>query len=127
MEGCYKVEENINFEAFLRAMGVTDDVAIEKMIQATKQVTLKDNGNGTWTQISGLKTSTFPLDKEYKESWGEKELTGFVTMDGSHIKKTYKLGDVEVFTEDVQLEGNNLILTLYASDGTKAVRKMTKI
>ena len=66
MEGCYKVEENINFEAFLRAMGVTDDETIEKMIQATKQVTLKDNGNGTWTQISGLKTSTFPLDKEYK-------------------------------------------------------------
>ena len=66
MEGSYKVEENINFESFLRVMGVTDDVQIEAMIQATKQVTLKDNGDGTWTQESGLKTSTFPLNKEYK-------------------------------------------------------------
>ena len=65
MEGCYRVEENVNFEAFLRVMGVTDEVQMEKMIAATKQVTLTDNGDGTWTQESGLKTSTFPINKEY--------------------------------------------------------------
>ena len=65
MEGCYTVEENINFEKFLSCMGVPDDDTIQKMIQATKQVTLTDNGDGTWTQASGLKTSTFPLNKEF--------------------------------------------------------------
>ena len=65
MEGCYRVEENVNFEAFLRVMGVTDEAQMEKMIAATKQVTLTNNGDGTWTQVSGLKTSTFPIDKEY--------------------------------------------------------------
>ena len=53
MEGCYRVEENVNFEAFLRVMGVTDEAQMEKMIAATKQVTLTDNGDGTWTQESG--------------------------------------------------------------------------
>ena len=47
MEGCYRVEENVNFEAFLRVMGVTDETQMEKMIAATKQVTLTDNGDGT--------------------------------------------------------------------------------
>ena len=60
------MEENINFEAFLRVMGVTDKALVEKMIAATKEVTLTDNGDGTWTQASGLKTSTFPINKEYK-------------------------------------------------------------
>ena len=46
-------------------MGVTDEAQMEKMIAATKQVTLTNNGDGTWTQVSGLKTSTFPIDKEY--------------------------------------------------------------
>ena len=91
MDGCYKVEENVNFEAFLRVMGVTDEAQVERMIAATKEVTLTDNGDGTWTQASGLKTSTFPINKEYKDSWGDKELTGFVTMDGNVIKKKYKV------------------------------------
>ena len=38
MEGCYKVEENVNFENFLKVMGVPDDETIQKMIQATTQV-----------------------------------------------------------------------------------------
>ena len=66
MEGRYKVEENINFESFLKVMGVTDDEKIEEMIKATKEVSLTDNGDGTWTQVSGLKTSTFPISAEYK-------------------------------------------------------------
>ena len=37
MEGRYKVEENINFESFLKVMGVTDDDKIEEMIKATKE------------------------------------------------------------------------------------------
>ena len=49
-------------------MGVTDEAQMEKMIAATKQVTLTNNGDGTWTQVSGLKTSTFPIDKEYTVS-----------------------------------------------------------
>ena len=86
MEGCYTVEENINFENFLKVMGVPDDETIQKMIQATKQVryyhriyidncslnlskvTLTENDDGTWTQVSGLKTSNFPLNKEFKVS-----------------------------------------------------------
>ena len=40
MEGCYKVVENINFENFLRVMGVTEDDKIQAMIAATKQVSL---------------------------------------------------------------------------------------
>jgi len=68
MEGCYTVEENINFENFLKVMGVLDDETIQKMIQATKQVTLTENDDGTWTQVSGLKTSNFPLNKEFKVS-----------------------------------------------------------
>ena len=74
MEGSYKVEENINFESFLRVMGVTDDAQIEAMIQATKQVTLKNNGDGTWTQESGLKTSTFPINKEYKVHYTKNQI-----------------------------------------------------
>ena len=46
-------------------MGMPDDDSIQKMIQATKQMTLIDNGNGTWTQVSGLRTQTFPLNKEF--------------------------------------------------------------
>ena len=80
MEGCYKVEENINFESFLRVMGVTEEEQIQRMMAATKevivimdhhnhhhhyQVTLTNNGDGTWTQVSGLKTSTFPIGQEY--------------------------------------------------------------
>ena len=38
MEGTYKVVENINFESFLKVMGVMDDEKIEQMIQATTQV-----------------------------------------------------------------------------------------
>ena len=38
MEGSYTVEENINFENFLKVMGVPDDDTIQKMIKATKQV-----------------------------------------------------------------------------------------
>ena len=36
MEGRYIVEENINFESFLKVMGVTDEAKIEEMIKATK-------------------------------------------------------------------------------------------
>jgi len=127
MEGSYKVVENINFESFLKVMGVMDDEKIEKMIQATTQVTLTNNGDGTWTQVSGLKTSTFPVGEEYKDSWGDKELTGFVTIDGNSMKKVYKLGDIEVLSEDVELSGADLTVTLVARDGTKAIRKMSKI
>merc|ERR1711936_619853 len=126
MEGRYKVEENINFQSFLKVMGVTDEAKIEEMIKATKEVSLTDNGDGTWTQVSGLKTSTFPISKEYKECWGDKELTGFVTMDGNSMKKLYKLGEVEVLSEDVVLNGTLLTVTLLARDGTKAVRKLYK-
>ena len=83
MEGCYNVEENIDFDNFLQEMGVTDDATIQKMVQATKQVTelryfinyismispkvtLTANSDGTWTQVSGLKTSTFPINEEFK-------------------------------------------------------------
>ena len=104
MEGRYIVEENINFESFLKVMGVTDEAKIEEMIKATKgdlhdiikysltpnpliiqhnnfgiwnvvfcptlsgykEVSLTDHGDGTWTQVSGLKTSTFPINQEYK-------------------------------------------------------------
>ena len=38
MEGCYKVEENINFESFLRVMGVTEEEQIQRMMAATKEV-----------------------------------------------------------------------------------------
>eukprot|EP00092_Neocalanus_flemingeri_P087025 GFUD01109748.1.p1 GENE.GFUD01109748.1~~GFUD01109748.1.p1 ORF type:complete len:128 (+),score=45.25 GFUD01109748.1:45-428(+) len=127
MEGCYKVEENINFENFLKVMGVPDDETIQKMILATQQVTLTANADGTWTQVSGLKTSTFPLNKEFKDSWGDKELTGLVTMDGMKLNKVYKLGDVEVLTEEVVLSGSRLTVTLVARDGTKAVRKLVKM
>ena len=77
------MEENIDFDNFLKEMGVTDDATIQKMIQATKQVTklryflisismispkvtLTANSDGTWTQVSGLKTSTFPINEEFK-------------------------------------------------------------
>jgi len=127
MEGTYKVVENINFESFLKVMGVMDDEKIEQMIQATTQVKLSNNGDGTWTQVSGLKTSTFPIGEEYKDSWGDKELTGFVTIDGNSMRKVYKLGDIEVLSEDVELSGAELTVTLVARDGTKAIRKMSKI
>jgi len=77
--------------------------------------------------VSGLKTSTFPIGEEYKDSWGDKELTGFVTIDGNSMKKVYKLGDIEVLSEDVELSGAELTVTLVARDGTKAIRKMSKI
>merc|ERR1711874_44251 len=127
MEGRYIVEENINFESFLKVMGVTEDSQIEAMIKATKEVSLTDNGDGTWTQVSGLKTSTFPINQEYKDSWGDKELTGFVTMEGNTMRKIYKLGEVEVLTEDVVLDGTLLTVTLVARDGTKAIRKLSKL
>jgi len=127
MEGCYNVVENINFENFLKVMGVTDDNTIQKMIQATKQVTLTANEDGTWTQVSGLKTSTFPLNTEFKDSWGDKELTGFVTMDGLKLTKVFKLGDVKIFSEEVVLSGTALTLTLVARDGTTATRKMVRV
>ena len=38
MEGTYTVVENINFDSFLRVMGVQEEETIQKMIQATKQV-----------------------------------------------------------------------------------------
>merc|ERR1711962_1828713 len=121
MEGCYNVVENINFENFLRVMGVTDEDTVQRMIQATKQVTLTANEDGTWTQVSGLKTSTFPLNTEFKDSWGDKELTGFVTMEGAKMTKVFKLDGNDIFSEEVLLDGNNLTLTLIARDGTKAV------
>merc|ERR1712215_132323 len=127
MEGCYKVLENINFENFLKVMGVPDDGTIQKMIQATQQVTLTANADGTWTQVSGLKTTTFPLNQEFKDRWGEKELTGFVTLEGLKLYKLYKLGEVEVLTEEVVLSGDNLTVTLVARDGTKAVRTLVRI
>ena len=70
-------------------------------------MTLTSNADGTWTQVSGLKTSTFPVDKEFtvfcsenfevcnenfmKDSWGDKELTGFVTLDGTKMIKVFKV------------------------------------
>ena len=36
MQGRYIVQENINFDSFLKVMGVTDDTKIEEMIKATK-------------------------------------------------------------------------------------------
>lgn len=121
------MEENIDFDNFLKEMGVTDDATIQKMIQATKQVTLTANSDGTWTQVSGLKTSTFPINEEFKDSWGEKELTGFVTMDGTQMTKVFKIGGVEVFSEEVVLSGTSLTLTLVSGKGTKAVRKMVRV
>merc|ERR1712038_731471 len=127
MEGCYKVEENINFESFLRVMGVTEDEQIQRMMAATKEVTLTNNGDGTWTQVSGLKTSTFPIGQEYTDTWGDKQLTGLVTMEAGTMRKVYKLGDTEVLTEEVVLAGAELTVTLVARDGTKAVRRLSKM
>merc|ERR1712087_428171 len=127
MEGRYIVQENINFESFLKVMGVKDDSKIEKTIKATKEVSLTENNDGTWTQVSGLKTSTFPINQEYKDCWGDKELTGFVTMEGNTMRKIYKLDEVEVLTEDVVLAGTLLTVTLVARDGTKAIRKLSKV
>jgi len=61
MEGTYKVVENINFESFLKVMGVMDDEKIEQMIQATTQVKLSNNGDGTWTQVIKLKKAHLEL------------------------------------------------------------------
>ena len=82
MEGTYKVEENINFENFLSVMGMEGEENIQKMIQATTmvgkrgvgyivyhcfvQVTLKENADGTWTQETGLRTLTFPINEEFE-------------------------------------------------------------
>merc|ERR1712156_65261 len=107
MEGVYNVQENVNFENFLKVMGVTDEATIEKMINATKKVTLTVN-------------------TEFKDSWGDKELTGFVTMEGAKMTKVFKLDGNDIFSEEVLLDGNNLTLTLIARDGTKAVRKMVR-
>merc|ERR1711915_100271 len=126
MEGVYNVQENVNFENFLKVMGVTDEATIEKMINATKQGTLTANQDGTWTQVSGLKTLTFPVNTEFKDSWGDKELTGYVTMEGAKMTKVFKLDGNDIFSEEVLLDGNNLTLTLIARDGTKAVRKMVR-
>ena len=38
MEGCYRVVENVNFENFLKVLGVPDDETIKKMMQASTQV-----------------------------------------------------------------------------------------
>ena len=66
-------------------------------------------------------------------------------MDGNIMRKIYKvkialnlndiptiefihqLGDTEVLSEEVVLEGASLTVTLVARDGTKAVRKLSKI
>jgi len=53
-------------------------------------------------------------------------LVGFVTLDGLKMNKIYKLGDVEVLTEEVVLLGSSLTVTLVARDGTKAVRKLAR-
>ena len=119
MQGRYIVQENINFESFLKVMGVTDDTKIEEMIKATKggakwntytsppqfseletlreilgfhltgsgcqEVSLADNGDGTWTQVSGLKTSTFPINQEYKVT--QSHQLAPILLDGKcHIK-----------------------------------------
>ena len=38
-----------------------------------------------------------------------------------------QLGDTEVLSEEVVLEGASLTVTLVARDGTKAVRKLSKM
>ena len=73
-------------------------------------MTLTANADGTWTQVSGLKTSTFPVDKEFtvfflknfmlciqsfmKDAWGDKELTGFVKLDGTTMTKVFKVSEI---------------------------------
>eukprot|EP00092_Neocalanus_flemingeri_P066207 GFUD01080627.1.p1 GENE.GFUD01080627.1~~GFUD01080627.1.p1 ORF type:complete len:128 (-),score=51.87 GFUD01080627.1:166-549(-) len=126
MEGTYKVEENINFENFLRAMGVQDEESIQKMIQATKLVTLKQNADGTWTQETGLRTSTFPLNKEFEDSFGGKVATGLVTLEEGKMVKTYKIGDTTILTETLLLSDSTLTATLVTADGTQATRRMVK-
>ena len=39
----------------------------------------------------------------------------------------FQLGEVEILTEDVVLAGTLLTVTLVARDGTKAVRKLSKL
>ena len=39
----------------------------------------------------------------------------------------FQLGEVEVLTEDVVLDGTLLTVTLVARDGTKAIRKLSKL
>lgn len=126
MEGCFAVEEDINFDNFLK-MFYHDDEKVQKMIENSKQVTLTENPDGTWTINSGLKTSTFPLNKEFKETWDDNELTGFITMEGSKMSKMYKHGEVEVMREELEVSGSSMTLTLLARDGTKAVRKMKRV
>merc|ERR1711892_1158885 len=110
MEGTYTVVENINFDSFLRVMGVQEEETIQKMIQATKQVVLKENADGTWTQETGLRTLTFPINKEFEDSWAGKVATGLVTLEKGTMVKTYKIRDTTILT----------------ADGTDAVRKMTR-
>ena len=38
-----------------------------------------------------------------------------------------QLGDTEVLTEEVMLAGSELTVTLVARDGTKAVRRLSKM
>ena len=57
MEGRYIVQENINFESFLKVMGVKDDSKIEETIKATKgevKYTNKDEANSQ-TETDSLK------------------------------------------------------------------------
>merc|ERR1711892_1099927 len=125
MEGTYTVVENINFDSFLRVMGVQEET-IKKMIQATKQVILKENADGTWTQETGLRTLTFPINKDFEDSWAGKVATGLVTLEEGTMVKTYKIGDTTILTETLVLSDNTLTATMVTADGTEAVRKMTR-
>ena len=33
------------------------------------------------------------MDFYFKDSWGDKELTGFVTLDGLKLNKVFKVGE----------------------------------
>ena len=72
------------------------------------QVILKENADGTWTQETGLRTLTFPIDKEFEvislhlicqpwimmpfqDSWAGKVATGLVTLEKGTMVKTYKV------------------------------------
>lgn len=43
------------------------------------------------------------------------------------MTKVFKIGGVEVFSEEVVLSGTSLTLTLVSGKGTKAVRKMVRV
>merc|ERR1712128_415438 len=107
-EGTYTVVENINFASFLRVMGVQEEETIQKMIQAYKQVILKKNTDGTWTQETGLRTLTFPI---IEDSWAGKVATGLVTLEKGTMVKTYMIGDATILTETLALSDNDNTLT----------------